>query len=75
MRAIATIVVACSGLVSLSTARAQDYPSRPLQMVMPFPPGGIVDIMGRGFAQEFHYKYPKIMHSYWYRVRPEPVYI
>ncbi len=30
---------------------AQDYPSRPLQMVMPFPPGGIVDIMGRGFAQ------------------------
>ena len=32
-------------------AGAQDYPSRPLQMVMPFPPGGIVDIMGRGFAQ------------------------
>ena len=30
---------------------AQDYPSRPIQMVMPFPPGGIVDIMGRGFAQ------------------------
>ncbi len=30
---------------------AQEYPSRPIQMVMPFPPGGIVDIMGRGFAQ------------------------
>jgi tripartite-type tricarboxylate transporter receptor subunit TctC len=32
-------------------AHAQEYPSRPLQMIMPFPPGGIVDIMGRGFAQ------------------------
>lgn len=32
-------------------AVAQEFPTRPLQMVMPFPPGGIVDIMGRGFAQ------------------------
>ncbi|MBL8385961.1 MAG: tripartite tricarboxylate transporter substrate binding protein [Burkholderiales bacterium] len=32
-------------------ALAQEYPARPLQMMMPFPPGGIVDIMGRGFAQ------------------------
>jgi tripartite-type tricarboxylate transporter receptor subunit TctC len=32
-------------------AHGQDYPNKPLQMVMPFPPGGIVDIMGRGFAQ------------------------
>ncbi len=32
-------------------ALAQEYPARPIQMIMPFPPGGIVDIMGRGFAQ------------------------
>lgn len=44
-------------LLSLALAGAafavhgQDYPAKPLQMVMPFPPGGIVDIMGRGFAQ------------------------
>ena len=31
-------------------ASAQEYPSRPLQLIMPFPAGGIVDIMGRGFA-------------------------
>lgn len=35
----------------LVPAMAQEYPARPLQMMMPFPPGGIVDIMGRGFAQ------------------------
>ena len=38
-------------LLAAAGAQAQEYPSRPLQMVMPFPPGGIVDIMGRGFAQ------------------------
>lgn len=38
-------------IAAAPAARAQDFPVRPLQMVMPFPPGGIVDIMGRGFAQ------------------------
>lgn len=48
------LAVACAAIASLcggAPAAAQDYPARPLQMMMPFPPGGIVDIMGRGFAQ------------------------
>jgi len=32
-------------------ALAQDYPSRPVQMLVSFPPGSIVDIMARPFAQ------------------------
>jgi tripartite-type tricarboxylate transporter receptor subunit TctC len=31
-------------------AFAQDYPSRPITIVNPFPPGGAVDVVGRPFA-------------------------
>jgi tripartite-type tricarboxylate transporter receptor subunit TctC len=44
-------VIAGVALMAASAAHAQEFPTRPLQMMMPFPPGGIVDIMGRGFAQ------------------------
>ena len=46
-----SIALAALGFLLVSVAHGQEFPSRPLQMVMPFPPGGIVDIMGRGFAQ------------------------
>lgn len=54
MRSIRNWFAALAGVgLSLAVApgAAQEFPARPLQMIMPFPPGGIVDIMGRGFAQ------------------------
>ncbi len=38
-------------LVTGETASAQDYPSRPITMIVPFPPGGGSDIVGRVIAE------------------------
>jgi tripartite-type tricarboxylate transporter receptor subunit TctC len=38
-------------ILLLSTAcLAQDYPSKPITMVLPFPPGGVAEIVGRPLA-------------------------
>ena len=44
-------------------AHAQDYPSKPITMVNPFPPGGVVDVVGRPLAavMEKSLKQPVIM--------------
>src|SRR5262245_57047512 len=33
------------------TARAQTYPSRAITMVVPYPPGGLTDVIGRILAE------------------------
>ena len=35
----------------LQTARAQAYPTRPITMIVPFPPGGANDMLGRIIAE------------------------
>jgi tripartite-type tricarboxylate transporter receptor subunit TctC len=39
------------GLIA-TTAQAQSYPDKPIRMIIPFPPGGGTDILGRLVAQK-----------------------
>jgi tripartite-type tricarboxylate transporter receptor subunit TctC len=38
------------GLAFAAIALAQPYPARPLRMIVPFPPGGVTDVMSRSVA-------------------------
>jgi tripartite-type tricarboxylate transporter receptor subunit TctC len=38
-------------MLAALAARAQDYPARPVTLVMPYPPGGGTDFVGRTLAQ------------------------
>ena len=53
MRRIAALILALAitALAVASGARAQDWPTRPVTMVVPFAPGGPVDVLGRILAQ------------------------
>ena len=48
LRAIGTAALACA----LAPAWAQPYPSKPVRVIIPFPPGGTLDFVGRMLAQK-----------------------
>jgi tripartite-type tricarboxylate transporter receptor subunit TctC len=49
---LAVVLALVIALGVASTARAETYPSRPIKIVVPFPPGGATDILGRIVGQK-----------------------
>ena len=52
MRTIHSLLLKAAGLLlALTTvASAQDYPTKPVRLIIPFPPGGSNDVVGRMIA-------------------------
>ena len=51
-RALALLLLSCVAMAA-DPARAQgDFPSRPIKMIVPFPPGGGIDMTARIVAQK-----------------------
>ena len=49
--AIGLIAIGCSAILSIVSAQAQDYPTRPVKWVVGYPPGGATDILARLIGQ------------------------
>jgi tripartite-type tricarboxylate transporter receptor subunit TctC len=52
-------VAAVAGFSASSIARAQDYPTRPVTIIVPFTPGGSTDIVARLLAQKLEQRLGK----------------
>jgi tripartite-type tricarboxylate transporter receptor subunit TctC len=48
----ALVLAACLVAPALSVQAADRYPSRPIRFIIPFPPGGGNDILGRAYAEK-----------------------
>jgi tripartite-type tricarboxylate transporter receptor subunit TctC len=51
MRILATLLTALSVLLLPAWAAAQDFPDRPIRLIVPFPPGGPNDVIARVIGQ------------------------
>jgi len=46
------LILAAAAAVAMTCAFGQGYPNRPVRVIIPFPPGGTLDALGRALAQK-----------------------
>ena len=51
------VVIAGLGALALPTVRAQEFPSKPIRLIVPYPPAGASDITARLIAEKLTKKY------------------
>lgn len=54
MKAALTLIALCGTLVTSTGGLAQNYPSGPMRIVVPFPPGGGTDMLARVLSQKIN---------------------
>ncbi len=50
--AACALAMACTGTAAAQTPTASPFPTKPIRLIVPFPPGGSNDILGRFIAQK-----------------------
>ena len=53
-------IVLAAILITCGLARAEDWPARPITLVVPYGAGGATDVIGRLFAQQMRQHHLKI---------------
>lgn len=52
MKTVNTFAIILVALISINAWAQSDYPNKPIKLIVPFPPGGTSDVMGRMMNEE-----------------------
>ena len=52
IRAIRSIGAIAAAFLAITAAQAQPYPSKPIRIVVPYPAGGVVDVVARSIGEQ-----------------------